>query len=210
MQNIEELIISREDSYIFFQVRCIPVHPSVVNEYKENKSLNYELMNEALDDALDWTYRDLKEHPELIPEGEFLSPLQTIDGKETTDIEVIQSWLKQGSHSYYQQKNEMIYHGDDVERFPFSGLRLVDSGIYIGSKPIIITYDRALVFKKTLEYFNKAIELNPFYRDAWFNKALALRILGRYEEARKCLIIGMSIERYSNNKNNKKSEDNGK
>ncbi|CAB3288760.1 TPR repeat-containing protein [Methanocaldococcus lauensis] len=52
--------------------------------------------------------------------------------------------------------------------------------------------------KKALEYFNKAIELNPFYRDAYYNKALALRILGRYEEARECLIIGLSIERYIN------------
>ncbi|WP_456373981.1 tetratricopeptide repeat protein [Methanocaldococcus sp.] len=74
-------------------------------------------------------------------------------------------------------------------------------GIEVGNKGDV---------KKALEYFNKAIELNPFYRDAYYNKALALRILGRYEEARECLIIGMSIERYSNNKNNKKSEDNGK
>lgn len=155
MQNIEELIISREDSYIFFQVDCIPVHPSVVNEFKENKSLDYELMNKSLDDALDWTYRDLKEHPELIPKREFLSPLQTMDGKWTTDIEVIQSWLKHGHHSYYQQENEVMRHGSDVKKFPFSGLNLVDSGIYIGSKPIIITYDQAPLFKKTLEYLDK-------------------------------------------------------
>ncbi|WP_048056466.1 tetratricopeptide repeat protein [Methanocaldococcus fervens] len=53
-------------------------------------------------------------------------------------------------------------------------------GVEIGNKGDV---------EKALEYFNKAIKLNPFYIDAWFNKALALRILGRYEEARKCFFL---------------------
>ncbi|AAB98572.1 TPA: tetratricopeptide repeat protein [Methanocaldococcus jannaschii] len=54
--------------------------------------------------------------------------------------------------------------------------------------------------EKALEYFNKAIELNPFYRDAWFNKALALRILGRYEEARECFFRGLAVEKHLTHK----------
>ncbi|XRO77404.1 tetratricopeptide repeat protein [Methanocaldococcus sp. 16A] len=50
--------------------------------------------------------------------------------------------------------------------------------------------------EKALEYFDKAIQLNPFYRDAYFNKALALRILGRYDEARECFFRGLAVEKY--------------
>lgn len=36
---------------------------------------------------------------------------------------------------------------------------------------------------KALRDFNKAIEINPNYRDARYNRALALKTLGRYEES---------------------------
>lgn len=153
MSNIQELMINRKESYIFFQINCIPLHPSIASQSKNIKSLDYELMNKSLDDALDWTYQDLKEHPELIPRREFLSPIQTEKGKGTIDIEVIQTWLKKGHHSYYQQEEGEMYLGKDTKGFPFSGLTLVDSGIYLGMNPIIITYDSGLICQNDIDYY---------------------------------------------------------
>ena len=39
---------------------------------------------------------------------------------------------------------------------------------------------------KEIENYNKALELNPGYEDAWKNKGIALRNLKQYEEAIKC------------------------
>ncbi len=151
---MEEEMIKREESYILFQSKCLPVHPEVIKRYEENKSLDYELISKSLDYALEWTYRDLREHPGLIPKRKFLSPIQTANGKSTTDIEVIRDWLSGGEHFYYSLSSiGTVHKGDDENSFPFRGLHLRDSGIHVGMKPIILTYDSGMLFKNTLKHF---------------------------------------------------------
>ncbi len=153
--NIEELMINRENSFIFHQLNILPVHPNIINTIKKNKWLDYSLMNDALDKALEWTYYDLKEHPELAPNMDFLSPIQDNGGKGTKNIEVIKSWLEKGAHQYYQIKNNNIYITNDCEKFPFKYLSLSPTCIYIGSKPIIPNSYHGLIYKQSLEYFGK-------------------------------------------------------
>jgi tetratricopeptide (TPR) repeat protein len=38
-------------------------------------------------------------------------------------------------------------------------------------------------YEEALQAIDKALELNPDYFDAWYNKCVALRKLGRYKEA---------------------------
>ncbi|WP_292460377.1 tetratricopeptide repeat protein [Methanothermococcus sp.] len=51
-----------------------------------------------------------------------------------------------------------------------------------------------------LKYFNRAIEIKPTYIDAWFYKTLALRNLGRYDEALECFKKALILDRLKNNK----------
>ncbi len=42
--------------------------------------------------------------------------------------------------------------------------------------------------------YNKAIEINPEYTEAWTDKAFSLYILGRYDEALDCFEIAIEID----------------
>ena len=57
---------------------------------------------------------------------------------------------------------------------------------------------------KAIEYFDKAIELNPTYEKAWYNKGFGLGELGRHEEAIECfdkaIKINPNYEKAWNNK----------
>jgi len=48
-------------------------------------------------------------------------------------------------------------------------------------------------FGKAVEYYNKALEINPKYDDAWNNKGAALSDLGRKEEAIRCYDKALEI-----------------
>ncbi|WP_457613913.1 tetratricopeptide repeat protein [Methanocaldococcus sp.] len=61
--------------------------------------------------------------------------------------------------------------------------------------------------EKALEYFSKAIELDPLYKDAYFNKALALRMLGRLDEARDWFLKGLAIQEKLDLKSLKKKKE---
>lgn len=158
--NIEDLMIRREDSFIFHQLNTLPVHPSIIEIINKSKFLDYSLMNNALDKALEWTYYDLKEHPEFTPDIDLFSPIQNILGKGTKDIEVIKSWLEKDKHKYYQIENNHIYSTQDCENFPFKYLILNPDCIYIGSKPIIPNSYHGLVHKQSVKCFGKK-ELAP-------------------------------------------------
>lgn len=156
MANLNDLLVKREESYIFFQTNVIPVHPYVLEKFKEKRKIDYCLFNKSLDGALEWTYQDIKDHPKLIAELiDFFSPFQTKECKLTKDIEVIRSWLDEGKHEYFIEEKGNIYTGKDLNSAPISGLHLKDSGIYVGLNPIIIIYDHGFISKNTLNHFGK-------------------------------------------------------
>ena len=158
--NIEELMINREDSFIFHQLNILPTHSLIIETIHKNKWLDYSLMNDALDKALEWTYYDLKEHPELAPDMDFLSPIQDNNEKETKDIEVIKLWLEKRNHQYYDIKNSHLYTTDDCEKFPFRYLKLEPTCVYLGFNPIIPNLYNGLINKQSVKYFGKE-ELVP-------------------------------------------------
>lgn len=59
-------------------------------------------------------------------------------------------------------------------------------------------------YEKSIEYYDKALEIDPYYTDAWNNKGLALNNLGKYNEAieyyDKALEIGPNYALARNNK----------
>jgi tetratricopeptide (TPR) repeat protein len=50
-------------------------------------------------------------------------------------------------------------------------------------------------YKDAIKALDKAIEINPQFKDAWFNKGNALRLLGRTREAYEALIKVKELKR---------------
>ncbi len=48
--------------------------------------------------------------------------------------------------------------------------------------------------EEAVECYDKAIENDPNYADAWFNKAMTLEDLGRSEEAEKCFFKAEELD----------------
>lgn len=150
MTELTDKLIERKQSFIFFQVRCIPIHPFVLSEFKRKQEIDFDVFNKSLDNALEWTYHDLRENPELERVPTFWGPFQTKERETTTDKEVIKQWLSEGEHEYFKIKKGLRFDGKDLASFPVEGTRYCDSGIYVGMTPIIITYDPAIIFKDSL------------------------------------------------------------
>jgi len=55
-------------------------------------------------------------------------------------------------------------------------------------------------FKEALEYFDKAININPSFARAWHQKGMALLKLGKNAEAKKC--FGKAKVSFSSKRNN--------
>lgn len=49
-------------------------------------------------------------------------------------------------------------------------------------------------YDEALAAFNKALEIDPQYADAWNNKGFALNFLGRHDEAIKAFDMAIEIE----------------
>src|SRR5215469_10425462 len=54
---------------------------------------------------------------------------------------------------------------------------------------------KAANYTKALEYFDKALSMDPYYVDAWNNKGLALGKLGRYDEAIKAFDEAIALDK---------------
>ena len=50
-------------------------------------------------------------------------------------------------------------------------------------------------YEKAAEYYDRAIAVDDRYRDAWYNKGVALDILGLSEQAQDCYNRGLAIIR---------------
>lgn len=174
MTNIEDVMITREDSFILFQLKAIPVLPAVWKECTGQKHLDYRLMHKSLDGALEWTYRDLIDQREYlintgqyIPEEPFLGPLQTVDGESTTDIEVINRFFEEGEHIYFEVKGNSIYPNENVKRFPLRGLDIRHVGIYFFQTPIIVYNDQRSIFEQDVKGAGKEELLSEPIRIAY-------------------------------------------
>lgn len=41
-------------------------------------------------------------------------------------------------------------------------------------------------YEDAIKYYNKALQINPRYENAWYNKGAALYGIGKYNEAMEC------------------------
>jgi tetratricopeptide (TPR) repeat protein len=48
-------------------------------------------------------------------------------------------------------------------------------------------------YNEALECYNKALEINPRYAEAWYNKGNVYSIMEKYNEASKCFMIALSL-----------------
>ena len=49
-------------------------------------------------------------------------------------------------------------------------------------------------YQEAIEHFDKAIELDPNYVDAWYNKGVVLDNLGEHEEAIECYDKALELD----------------
>jgi tetratricopeptide (TPR) repeat protein len=50
-----------------------------------------------------------------------------------------------------------------------------------------ICHDCSNMYEDALAYYDKAIQADPFHADAWFNKGMSLKKLGREKEAQQSI-----------------------
>jgi tetratricopeptide (TPR) repeat protein len=48
-------------------------------------------------------------------------------------------------------------------------------------------------YNEALECYNKALDINPRYAEAWYNKGNVYSIMEKYDEASKCFMIALSL-----------------